>query len=281
MLLGFHVGFLEVHWLDIVDVLLVTSLLYHLYKLVKGSVALKVFVGFLSLYLVYLVVKATEMALLSEILGEFMGVGVIAALILFQNEFRRFLMLIGSSTDLQDLFPRWGRKQAVAELEFEPLLAAMKSMSATLTGALMVVSKDDPLTPYVESGDWLDAKVSKRLITSIFFKNAPLHDGALIIFNNRIVAARCILPVSQNPSIPANMGLRHRAGIGLTEVADVVVLTVSEETGKMSFIRKGEVRYDLNVHEIRGLLLDYWEQPEVREPLLPVPEGESAQQGQQ
>lgn len=267
-MLLFGIGFLDIGWLDLVDILLVTGLLYHFYKLVKGSMASKIFVGFLAVYLVYLVVRATEMALLTEILGEFMGVGVIAALILFQNEIRRFLLMVGQSTNL-DLFQRWGKKPNEEKYDIEPILSAMRSMSATLTGALIVMSKKDPLKSYVDSGDLLDAHLSKRMITSVFFKNAPLHDGAMIIRKNRIVAARCILPVSQNPDISATMGLRHRAAIGLTEVADAAILVVSEETGKMSFIYKGEVFYDLTVHEIRTQLLNYLDTSIEDTPILP------------
>ena len=256
-MLLFGIGFLDIHWLDILDILLVTGLLYHLYQLVKGSVALKIFLGFLSVYLAYLVVRATEMALLTEILGEFIGVGFIAVLILFQNEIRRFLMLLGQGPDFHDLI-RWGSKED-DPLPIEDILGAMNRMSKTCTGALIVLSKDDPLKEYVASGDELDAKISQQLLSSVFFKNAPLHDGAVIIHDNRIVAARCILPVSPNPHIPASMGLRHRAAVGITEVTDTIALTVSEETGKMSFVREGQAAHGLSIHEIRAHVKSYWD----------------------
>lgn len=257
-MLLFGIGFLDIHWLDILDILLVTGLLYHLYQLVRGSVALKIFIGFLSVYLAYLVVRATEMALLTEILGKFIGVGVIAMIILFQNEIRRFLLLLGQSTDLQELF-RWGKDEEANPLSVEDILGAMQRMSKTKTGVLIVVSKNDPLKHYVASGDELDALVSQQLLSSIFFKNAPLHDGAVIIHNNRIVAARCILPVSPNPNIPVSMGLRHRAAVGITETTDAIALTVSEETGNMSFIQEGQVSYNISVHQMRAYIKAYWE----------------------
>ncbi|NLR90175.1 MULTISPECIES: diadenylate cyclase CdaA [Flammeovirga] len=260
-MLLFSVGFLEINFVDFLDILLVSVLLFHMYKLIKGSVALKIFVGGLSIYLTYLVVKATDMELLSEILSQFIDVGVIAAFILFQQEIRKFLLIIGKSTDFKN-FPlfqlfKTKSKETEIDLDIPSIIDAMKDMSGTNTGALIVISKDDALQFYAETGDYVDAKISKRLLLSIFFKNSPMHDGACLIYKNRIQAARCILPVSENPNIPATMGLRHRAGIGMTENTNCIVLIVSEETGQMSFIQGGVIDHNISAIELRGKIRNY------------------------
>lgn len=260
MFLLFKILFLEIDWVDILDIFFVSLLIYNFYKLVQGTVAFRVFIGFLLLYFIYLIVKATEMELLTAILGEFMGVGVIAAVILFQQELRKFLTLISRSTalnqNLWDIF----RKKDKSELHWDisPILDAVKSLSSTNTGALIVICKDDNLDKYAETGDIIDSKISKRLLISIFFKNSPLHDGAVLIRNNRINAVRCILPVSENNEISASLGLRHRAGVGITEATHSFVLIVSEETGQLSVSQDGKIFPNLSVQEIRKKLRDYY-----------------------
>ena len=261
MILGFRLGFLSVGWLDAIDILLVSLLLYHVYKLMKGSVAVKIFGGFLSLYLIYLVVKAAQMELLSSILGQFMGVGVIAAIILFQQEIRKFLLLVGKSTTLnRDTFYKslfiW-RKSDDFQFNITPIIDACKAMSGTATGALIVFSRDSQLKFYVDSGDKVDAEISNRLLLSIFNKYSPLHDGAVIIYNGRVSAARCILPVSENDNLPAQYGLRHRAAIGMSEVTDTMIIVVSEETGQMSLARNGFIWHNLSALELRRKINEY------------------------
>ncbi|QHL88522.1 TIGR00159 family protein [Nibribacter ruber] len=257
----FTIGFLEVEWLDIIDVLLVTVLLYQLYKLLTGSVALKIFLGLLSIYLLYLVVKAAGMELLTIILGQFMGVGVLAAIIVFQPEIRRFLLMIGKTTAFNNdrffkSFP-WRKSQSPDKLSITPFIEAAKSLAGKNTGALIVFARSSELRYYAESGDSIDAVVSKRLLLSIFNKTSPLHDGAVIIHGNRIKAARCILPVTESNDVPASMGLRHRAAIGLTEVTDSIVLVVSEETGQIALVRNGEVYRNLSAADLRSKLNQY------------------------
>ncbi|MCJ8167201.1 diadenylate cyclase CdaA [Pontibacter sp. E15-1] len=254
MIFLFSIGFLEIELLDVIDILLVTVLLYQLYKLLTGSVALKIFLGLLSVYLLYLVVRAAGMELLTIILGQFMGVGVLAAIIVFQPEIRRFLLLIGKTTAFNnDRFFRsfpWRREQS-EKLSLTPFIEASKTLAGKNTGALIVFAKSSELKYYAESGDLIDAVISKRLLMSIFNKNSPLHDGAVIISGNRIKAARCILPVSENQDIPASMGLRHRAAIGLTEITDSIVLVVSEETGQIALVRNGEAYRNLSSADLR------------------------------
>ena len=260
-MLVFKVGFLEIGWLDIIDILLVSFLLYQLYKLMRGSVAVKIFGGFLSLYLFYLVVRAAQMDLLTSILGQFMGVGFIAAIILFQQEIRKFLLIIGKSTTINrdnflNNFMIW-RKPEQFDFNITPVIDAAKTMSASSTGALIVFSRDSELKFYVDSGDAIDADVSSRLLLAIFNKYSPLHDGAVIIYKGRIKAARSILPVSENDNLPAQYGLRHRAAIGMSEATDTLILVVSEETGQMSIARNGHIWHNLSGMEVRKKINQY------------------------
>lgn len=247
-------------WVDIIDIVLVSMLLYQVYKLMRGSVAIKIFLGFLSLYLTYLIVGAAQMELLTAILGQFMGVGVLAAIVLFQQEIRKFLLMIGKTTVLRkDNFFNglpWRRNQ-MKGLNITPIIEAAKSLGGANMGALIVLSKSSELRFYAESGDAIDAVISKRLLQAIFNKYSPLHDGAVIIYNGRITAARCILPVSDEENLPAQFGLRHRAAIGMTEVTDTLVLVVSEETGQMSIVRNGIIHHNLSTQELRKKINEY------------------------
>lgn len=260
MNLLFRIGFLDISIVNIIDITLVSFLLYQVYKLMRGSVAIKIFLGFLSLYLIYLVVNAARMELLSIILGQFMGVGVIAAIILFAPEIRKFLLIIGKSSIfsnenvLQELL-FWKKRESQA-FNINPILEAAKSLAGTSTGALMVISRSSELKFYAESGDLIDALVSKRLLISIFNKYSPLHDGGVIIYNGRVKAARCILPVTER-DIPAQFGLRHRAAIGMSEATDTLIVIVSEETGQISLAKNGSIVHNLSFQEVREILNDY------------------------
>lgn len=254
----FHIGFLEIKFVDIIDICLVALLMYQLYKLLKGSIALKIFVGLLSIYFFYLLVKAAKMELLSTILGNVMGVGFIAIIILFQQEIRKFLLIAGKTAALTNksfiktLFFR--KKESGEKLDISPLVEASKILGGTNTGALIVIAIGAELKLYAETGDEIDGYISKRLLLSIFNKTSPLHDGAVIIVGNRIKAARCILPVTENNDLPAFLGLRHRAAIGITELTDCVVVIISEETGEVSISRDGKLYYNLSPMELRSKL---------------------------
>ena len=252
--------FLHLGLVDVADVLLVTWLLYQLYKLLRGSVALNVALGLLSVYLLYLVVNALGLGLLSAILGQFMSVGVLASIILFQQEIRRFLLNVGKVA-LEGGGPLgWWRRPSRGSGGAPSVVAfveAAKSLAGKETGALICFALTSDLSAYAESGDRLDAEPSKRLLLAIFNKTSPLHDGAVIVAQGRLVAARCILPVSQNPDVPAALGLRHRAALGLTEASDAVVLVVSEETGQMSLVRHGEIHRGLAVPELKARLQEW------------------------
>lgn len=261
----FYIGFLEVAWIDILDVLLVSYLFYQFYKLISGSVAIRIFVGVISIYLFYLIVRALDMELLTSILGQFIGVGFIAAIIVFQQEIRRFLLMVGRTTDFNERFFknlfRIKTKNYAHSLSLVPIIEAVKALSGQNTGALIVFAKTSELKFYAESGDEIDAVISKRILTSIFFKNNPLHDGAVIITNGRIKAARCVLPVSEG-ELPANFGLRHRAALGMSEATDAIVLIVSEETGQIAIAHSGILDSNLSYIELRQRLQQYLQEDE-------------------
>lgn len=232
----------------------------------KGSVAIKVFMGFLTLYLIYLVVSALQMELLTTILGQFMGVGVIAAIILFQQEIRKFLLMMGRTNLFEEgkLIKKirfWGQNGKAKRSNITPIVEAVKSLAGSNTGALIVLSVNSPLKFYAESGDEMDSLLSKRLLLAIFNKYSPLHDGAVIIHKDRIVAARCILPVTEQDDIPAQYGLRHRAGLGMSENTETFIIVVSEETGQLSSMIDGTVSHNISAQELRKQINKYLHEP--------------------
>lgn len=260
MTLLFHIGFLEVTLVDLLDIAIVALIIFQLYKLMRGRVAANIFLGVLSVYMVYLVVKALKMELLSSVLGQFMGIGVIAILIIFQPDIRKFLLMSGKSASLTERLIYWfmGKKEIKSTaINMNPIVETAKFLGASNTGALIVFARHSDLKFYIESGDMLDAEISKRLLISIFQKHSPLHDGAVIISGGRIKAARCILPVSDQPDIPARLGLRHRAAIGLTEATDSIVVVVSEETGEVSLAIHGQLIHKLSKIELKSKLNHY------------------------
>lgn len=268
MPLLFKIGFLDVSFIDLLDVALVAYLLYQIYFLIRGSIASRVFLGYLLVYGFYLVVRALGMELLSTILGQFMEIGVLALLVIFQPEIRRFLLIVGRSTNLAQspLFRRFFQQKAETQTTWalQPLIEATKAMATSRMGALVVVRKEDSLKRYIESGDELDAVLSKPLLLSLFNKTSPFHDGAVIIADGRVKAARCVLPVSESDLITPAMGFRHRAAIGLAEHSDAAVVVVSEETGEIAFAAAGEIYRNLSVDELEDRLIGYLVTAEVK-----------------
>ena len=257
----FNIGFLTVRLLDLLDILIVSFLLYKVYQLLKGGTAINIFIGIVSMYLLwFLFVKIFEMQLLGAILGQFMSVGVLALIIVFQQEVRRFLVLLGSSSLTgkdsltRKILPWNWKEEQVITADLIPVIKACESMSNTKTGAILVLSRTTDLKFFENSGDAMDADVSKRLLESIFFKNSPLHDGAVIIRNNKIKAARCVLPVTDNNEIPAQLGMRHRAALGITEQSDAISIIVSEETGNISVAKNGILENNLSIQEFEHYL---------------------------
>ena len=230
--------------LDIIDIILVAFLLYYVYKLIKGTVAINIFVGIVIFYLFYLLVDVLQMHMLSNILGGFMSVGIIALIVVFQPEIRKFLLMIGS-TNLNksgSLMKRFNfvKTPDKNESDAEVIVKASTKMGSSKTGALIVIERNNNLDFLVETGDDMKITVTQPILESIFFKNSPLHDGAIIISNNVIKATRVILPVNNEKNIPARFGLRHRAAIGITEKTDALALVVSEESGQISYVNNGE-----------------------------------------
>jgi diadenylate cyclase len=267
MHLGITIGFLEFRWIDLLDILLVGFLVYQIYKLIRGSVALKIFIGIISIYIIYQVVNSLGMEMLSGILGQFVGVGGLAALILFQQEIRKILLLIGKSSFISEegffrnIFSGSANRD---QLQLMPIIDAAKALSQSHSGALIVFARSTELKFYAETGDSIDAVLSKRLLQSIFVKSSPLHDGAVIISKGRIKAARCILPVSENQDLPPNFGLRHRSALGLSEMTDAVILVVSEETGQISIAHDGILEHNLSVNDLKEKLTTMLSAPLLR-----------------
>ena len=244
--------FIHVGISDIFDILMVALLMYQLYKLIRGTPALSIFMGIIILYLSWLGVRVFNMQLLSTILGQVLGVGVLALIILFQQEIRRFLMMLGTRYQHSVFFQKlFNTVKNSGSWDLDSIVRACRNMSETKTGALIVIERKLVLDMYAETGDEIDARISSRLLQNLFFKNSPLHDGAVILRRNRILSARCTLPITENPYIPAHYGMRHRAAIGCTENTDALVITVSEETGLISVAEHGEIHSISGVNELR------------------------------
>ncbi len=229
---------------DVIDVILVAFLLYYVYKLVKGTVAINIFIGIVIIYLIWKLTQALQMQLLSNILGGFISVGMFALIVVFQQEIRKFLLMIGSTNfgKRRKFFRqlKFLKTEAFTETNVEAILAACNRMSLSKTGALIVLERNNSLDFLTGTGDEMSITVTQPILESIFFKNSPLHDGAAIIDNNVVKATRVILPINNEKNIPERFGLRHRAAIGVTEKTDAVALVVSEETGQVSYIKNGE-----------------------------------------
>ena len=265
-MLAFRLGFLDVGWLDLLDILLVTVLIYQIYNLVRGSVASRVFIGYLLVYLAYLVVKALGLNLMTTILEYFISVGALALIIIFQQEIRRFLLLIGKSTNVANSrwLRRWLMRQSNPEdkhTHLKPIIDTCKTLGVEFSGGLIVIQKNDDLEKFALSGEIVNADLSKPLLLAIFSQYSPLHDGAVLISEGRIRAARCILPVSDDDELPPSLGFRHRAALGMSEATDAAVIAVSEESGRMALAINGELYTNLNLTELEAKLEGYLREP--------------------
>lgn len=236
--------FIQVRIFDIIDILLVAGLFYGLFRLLKGTSAMSIFIGIVAIFLIWQLVKALQMEMLTAILGAFVSVGFIALIIIFQPEIRRFLFTIGDQAREGKLVRKFKflRVRSNVDLDIASVTKACLNMSDIKQGALILLARKNNLDDIVTTGVVVNADISNPLIENIFFKNSPLHDGAMVIRHNRITAARCILPVSNKTNIPGHYGLRHRAAIGVTEVNDCIALVVSEETGNISMVTEGNIR---------------------------------------
>ena len=244
---------------DIIDIFLVAILLFYLFKMVKVSGMRPLFIG-VVVFMVFwvLVSRVFNMVLLGSILDQFVNIGLILLVILFQDELRRFLMSLGSKKGwkfVAKLFvPQADTQKDVSHIT--AIALACMNMSKTKTGALIVVQEDIQLSLYEQTGELINASISSRLIENVFFKNSPLHDGAMIVVGKKIRAAGCILPISQNPNIPKSLALRHRAGLGITQETDAKVIIVSEETGKISYAQEGRLKINVTPEELQQFILE-------------------------
>ena len=244
---------------DFIDIFLVALMLYYIYRLMKESRSLNVFMGILMFVLVWLFVsQVLEMRLLGSILDKLVSVGVIGLIILFQEEIRKFLYQLGAHQRFRRLSRIFSSGKRNSEEEDKEtimsIVMACMSMAKGRVGALIVIERGAPLDDIVDTGDTIDAVINQRLIENIFFKNSPLHDGAMVISKKRIKAAGCILPVSHNLDIPKELGLRHRAAMGISQDSDAIAVVVSEETGRISVAIKGEFRLRLSAEELESIL---------------------------
>lgn len=248
--------------MDFLDLLLVGFLLFQAYTWIKGTPALTIFLGLAALYLLYLLTEFLGLRLLSRLFGQFAGVGALAIIVVFQQEIRRFLLMLGKVgiTGHRRLLFRILRgkgNRTVSELDYGEVCLALEKFSIQKTGALIVVSELPRLTPWEDSGVALHARLTAELLENIFFKNSPLHDGAVVISGNKVNAARVILPISEQAEALGNLGLRHRAGLGISEQADVLVFMVSEETGLLSMAFRGEFYPDITLDFARKKMIEF------------------------
>lgn len=267
-------GFIRFTIIDFIDILVVALIMYYIYKVIRGSHSTNIVAGILLIYVIWIIVKALNMELLTTILGSVTSIGIIALIIIFQPEIRRFLQVLGteSRTRQRSFFGKLFdfRQHKVNDTEYiNPVVKACGDMSATKTGALIVIRQEGGLDEIIDTGVLVDAVISSSLLKNIFFKNSPLHDGAVIIQNGRIVAAKCVLP-STRSEVPLSFGMRHRAAMGVSEVSDAIVVVVSEETGAISIVHNGKINVGLTTTELKGELMKLNEKEE--EPIQPTPE---------
>ena len=248
------ISFLQFGLADILDICLASLLIYLLFRWLRGTTAVNIFIGILLFYILWKVVVLFHMDLLSEILGQFLNVGIVALIVIFQPEIRKFFLFIGKNNPLKNIEIMKEKGESFTEGQIDQIVRACKNMSASKTGALMVFTKANPLDDIIQTGEAINAEISRELIETIFFKNTPLHDGALIIRNRKMVAARCILPVSQKEDIPSHLGLRHRASIGVTENTDCMTVIVSEQTGNISYCMGGIIHENVGEKGLRDKL---------------------------
>ena len=249
--------FIEFGIKDFIDILLVAYLLYQTYRLMKDSGSINIFIGILVFIGCWIIVsQVLEMRLLGSIFDKLVSVGVLALIVLFQDDVRKFLVTVGSHKRWENIlrFLRKSKQEKIEQSDIMPIVMACMSMSKGKVGALIVIEKNVPLNEIIRSGETINADVNQRLIENIFFKNSPLHDGAMIIRHKQIIAAGCILPVSHDLNIPKELGLRHRAAMGVSQETDALAIIVSEETGGISVAYKGQFHLRLTAEELERIL---------------------------
>ncbi len=247
-------NFLNLGLFDILDILIIAFLLTQLYKLIKGTSAFYIVLAIMAIYVLWAVSRIFNMNLLSTILGQVTGVGLIALIVVFQQEVRRFLLHLGNTYFSKNLFKNIDNHSDSKTID--EIVNACQSMSESYTGALIVIGKGDDMSAVIETGDEIESDLHRLMIESIFYKNAPLHDGAMIIINNKIRAVRCVLPTTEMLGVPAFYGMRHKAAIGISEKSDAAVVVVSEQTGKISFVSGGKIHRGITPIQLKELLIN-------------------------
>lgn len=251
--------FIRITIIDIIDIVVVAALMYYLYRLIKGTHATAIISGILLIYLIWVVVRALKMELLTSIIGSVTSVGILALVVIFQPELRRFLQMLGTQSRsrqksfLGRIFDFRNSKASDSEY-INPVVRACGDMSDTKTGALIVIRQEGSLQEIIDTGVMVDAIISSSLLRNIFFKNSPLHDGAVVIDKGRIVAAKCVLPTTRS-EVPLSFGMRHRAALGISEVSDAITIVVSEETGAISIAHNGRINIGLSSTELKAELM--------------------------
>lgn len=259
------IGFIEINWIDLLDIVLVGFLLFQMYRLIRGSLAFNIFIGFIIIYFIWLLVRFSGLELLAGILNQFISVGVIALLIVFQPEVRKFLLYLGKSGQFgksgfwSRIFYTNIESREMFNNYIPEILIAVENFKKQKNGALIVFSNSSRMQMIANSGVLMDSNISAKLLESIFEKNSPLHDGAVIIAEYKIIAAGCVLPVSDNSEQANRLGLRHRAAIGISEISDTITIVISEEKGTLSYAKNGRLSQDVSIEEIKIVLQKYFE----------------------
>ena len=234
-------GFLQFTFVDLIDILLVAAVIFIIFRWIRGSSAMNIFIAIIILLVVRVLATALNMKMTSAMLGAILDVGALAIIIIFQPEIRRFLNNLGrtagNNTFIRHILRR-SKVEGLGNEDLSELVSAVEYMGAHKIGALIVIRRRDDLQSIIATGDAIDARISERLIENVFFKNSPLHDGAMVIGDNSIIAARCTLPITDRLDLPASYGMRHRAAVGLSEQCDADVIVVSEETGNISYVQQ-------------------------------------------
>ena len=249
--------FLEISLLDIIDIVLVTILLFYLYKLLRGTVAINIFIGIVIIYLIWKLTDLLNMTVLSNLLGKFISVGFFALIVVFQQEIRKFLLLLGSTNITKNkgfnkFFKFLKNQNEKITTDINIIINSCKKMAKSKTGAIIIIERENSLGFLKNTGDRNNIELSSQILETIFFKNSPLHDGAVIIKGNSIIASRVVLPVSDTDKIPKRLGLRHRAGMGITEKTDALAIVISEQRGKITYIKDGEFDEDISFQKLKS-----------------------------
>ena len=258
----FTIASYDISFMDLIDLTLVGYLLFRLYRLAKGTPGINIFFGLIAIYFTFQIVDLLRMRYITQILGGFISITFIVIVILFQQEIRKYLSQIGKGKVIknQKILKIFNTKNE-ANLNIDAIIKACTTFQKSKTGAIIVLTLTDDLNYITESAVQIDSKITFPLLESIFYKNSPLHDGAVIIRNNRIVAARCILPVSNDDNFPGELGMRHRSAVGMSEHSDAITLIVSEENGKISSTSNGNIEIDLSKKQLKNYLIEKFHNP--------------------